>query len=140
MTLLGEEVCYVTLCSGGCIMAWHAQCGVIWLSAPDTGRVNIFLERRLQCQLEATHHISFPIIELKITSKGNQYNMSRLQPYWQQMKSHVITITIANVAVIKVTLRMMIVIVGGADTLLTMLSHGGHLLTRRPPDSSTQRK
>ena len=83
MTLLGEEVCYLTLCSGGSIMAWHAQCGVIWLSAPDTGRVNIFLERRLQCQLEATHHISFPIIELKITSKGNQYNMSRLQ-----MKSH----------------------------------------------------
>ena len=32
-----------------------------------------------------------------------------------------------NLAVIKVTLRMMIVIVGGADTLLTMLSHGGHL-------------
>ena len=47
--------------------------------------------------------------------------MSRLQ-----MKSNVITIAIVNVAVIKVTLRMMIVIVGGADTLLTMLSHGGH--------------
>ena len=47
--------------------------------------------------------------------------MSRLQ-----MNSHVIAITIANVAVIKVTVRMMIVIVGGADTLLTMLSHGGH--------------
>ena len=31
-----------------------------------------------------------------------------------------------NLAVIKVTLKMMIVIVGAAvDTLLTMLSHGG---------------
>ena len=49
------------------------------------------------------------------------------------------TIIVSNLTVIKVTLRMMIVI-GGADTLLTMLSHGGHLLTRRPPDSSTQRK
>ena len=110
-------------------MAWDAQCGVIWLSAgPDTERVNIFLERRLQCQLEATHIISFPIIKLKITSKGanNQCNTSRIQPYWLQMKINVISITIADVAVIKVTLRMMIVIVGGADTLLTMPSHGGH--------------
>ena len=43
-----------------------------------------------------------------------------------QMKINVISISITDVAVIKVTLRMMIVIVGGADTLLTMPSHGGH--------------
>ena len=37
-----------------------------------------------------------------------------------------VIVIIINLAVIKVTPKMMIVIVGGADTLLTMLSHGGH--------------
>ena len=44
-----------------------------------------------------------------------------------QNVKYICTIIVSNLTVIKVTLRMMIVI-GGADTLLTMLSHGGHLL------------